>query len=143
MLSGGGIASHPTRDSPNSLSMAPTSTMQLILKEHTSLLLYLNYSLNIWKSFHFSYIFVENSLCPSINQCFSASLSGLVEDKMLVCLSVSVSCLLLSSSSHCVVSTLEKRGTKKKSSTSVPKSLPIIVPTTFPSAPCVRPGLSL
>lgn len=32
---------------------------------------------------------------------------------MPVCLSVSVSCLLLSSSSHCVVSTSEKRGTKK------------------------------
>ncbi|XP_051243739.1 disintegrin and metalloproteinase domain-containing protein 11-like isoform X1 [Dicentrarchus labrax] len=47
----------------------------------------------------------------------------LVEDKMPVCLSVSVSCQLLSSSSHCVVSTSEKRGTKKKSSTPVPKSL--------------------
>ncbi|XP_047427587.1 disintegrin and metalloproteinase domain-containing protein 11-like isoform X2 [Mugil cephalus] len=49
----------------------------------------------------------------------------LVEDKISVCLSVSVSCPLLSSSSHCVVSTLKKRGTKKKrkSSTTVPKSL--------------------
>ncbi|XP_036945743.1 disintegrin and metalloproteinase domain-containing protein 11-like isoform X2 [Acanthopagrus latus] len=49
----------------------------------------------------------------------------LVEDKMAVCLSVSVSRLLLSSSSHCVVSTSEKRGTKKekkKSSTPVPES---------------------
>lgn len=43
-----------------------------------------------------------------------SSLSDLVEDKLPIRLFVSVSCLLLSSSSHCVVSTLEKRGTKKK-----------------------------
>ncbi|KAM7371617.1 hypothetical protein PAMP_008835 [Pampus punctatissimus] len=47
----------------------------------------------------------------------------LVEDKTSVCLSVSVSCLFLSSSSHCVVSTLEKRGTKEKVFHSCPKSL--------------------
>ncbi|XP_078017855.1 disintegrin and metalloproteinase domain-containing protein 11-like isoform X1 [Epinephelus lanceolatus] len=60
----------------------------------------------------------------------------LAEDKMPVCLSVFVSCLLLSSSSHCVVSTSEKRGTKKKSlpllSQNLSEPLPIIVSSTLP-----------
>lgn len=55
-----------------------------------------------------------------------SSLSDLVEDKLPIRLFVSVSCLLLSSSSHCVVSTLEKRGTKKKRKEK--KSLPLLSP---------------
>lgn len=72
------------------------------------------------------------------------SLSDLVEDKMPVCLSVSVSCLLPSSSSHCVVSTSEKRGTKKEKSLpllsqKLSRPLPILVPCVLPSAPFVCP----
>ncbi|KAM3598449.1 uncharacterized protein V6R79_018102 [Siganus canaliculatus] len=66
----------------------------------------------------------------------------LVEDKLLVCLSVSVSCLLLSSSSHCVVSTSEKRGTKKrKKKSSTPDSqvsldlFPLLFPPRSPVCP--------
>lgn len=65
---------------------------------------------------------------------------------MPVCLSVSVSRLLLSSSSHCVVSTSEKRGTKKEKKKSLPlqsqnlsRPLPIIVSSTVPSTPLVCP----
>lgn len=74
---------------------------------------------------------------PFLKRPFSissfSSLSDLVEDKLPIRLFVSVSCLLLSSSSHCVVSTLEKRGTKKKEKRKKvfhfcpPKSLPIVV----------------
>lgn len=80
----------------------------------------------------------------------AVSLSDLVEDKVLVCLFVSVSCLLLSSSSHCVVSTSEKRETKKrkekKSSMPVLKALqnpfsdlssPLHVPVCPPRLPSV------
>lgn len=59
---------------------------------------------------------------------------------MPVCLSVSVSCLLLSSSSHCVVSTSEKRGTKKKVFHSCPKSSPDLF--RFSCPPRSRPPLS-
>lgn len=70
-------------------------------------------------------------ICSSaLNVCFS-SLSDLAEDKVPVCPSVLVSCLLPSSSSRCVVSTSEKGGTKKKkkkkSSTSQ-NLFPITVP---------------
>lgn len=87
-------------------------------------------------------------MCPPINQCFSTSLSDLVEDKMLICLSVSVCVLstpvfLLALCRFHIGEEGNKKKKKKKSSTSVPKSLPIIVPTTFPSAPCVRPALGL
>lgn len=80
-------------------------------------------------------------ICSSaLNVCFS-SLSDLVEDKVPVCPSVLVSCLLPSSSSRCVVSTSEKGGTKKKK-----KSLPlpkISSRSLSPSAPFVRPALGL
>uniref|UniRef100_A0AAQ5Z326 ADAM metallopeptidase domain 11 n=1 Tax=Amphiprion ocellaris TaxID=80972 RepID=A0AAQ5Z326_AMPOC len=69
----------------------------------------------------------------------------LVEDKISVCLSVLVSRPLPSSSSHCVVSTLKKGGTKnkKKSSTTSPtvppNPLPLMCfpPPLLPSAPFV------
>uniref|UniRef100_A0A3Q1FIY7 ADAM metallopeptidase domain 11 n=1 Tax=Acanthochromis polyacanthus TaxID=80966 RepID=A0A3Q1FIY7_9TELE len=68
----------------------------------------------------------------------------LVEDKISVCLSVLVSRPLPSSSSHCVVSTLKKRGTKnkKKSSTTSPTVPPkplllCFPPPLLPSAPFV------
>lgn len=53
---------------------------------------------------------------------------------MSVSLSVSVSCLLLSSSSHCVVSTSEKRGTKKVFH-SCPKISPHLFRLSFPPRP--------
>lgn len=54
---------------------------------------------------------------------------------MPVCLSVSVSRLLLSSSSHCVVSTSEKRGTKKEKKKvfhSNPRIFPDLFRLSFP-----------
>lgn len=68
-----------------------------------------------------------------------------------LCLSVSLSCQLPSSSSHCVVSTSEKRGTKKKSlpllSQNLSKLLPITVflhtPTfSFRLSSCQAPSSS-
>ncbi|XP_068193066.1 disintegrin and metalloproteinase domain-containing protein 11-like isoform X2 [Antennarius striatus] len=73
-----------------------------------------------------------------------------VEDKTSVSFFLSVSCLLLSSSSHCVVFTSEKRGTQKKREKrkiSLPllsrifsSPLPIIVSSMHPSVP--PPNLS-
>lgn len=64
---------------------------------------------------------------PPVDDLHFSFLSDLGEDKI----SVSLSCQLPSSSSHCVVSTSEKRGTKRKSlpllSQNLSKFLPITV----------------